>query len=78
MCGDIYQSLYFQRKILNQMDTENIEIQENELLALESIYDERQYIGAQSGKGGQILVSIEVPEKFQMSYQVPQRRIPQM
>lgn len=61
------------------MDTENIEIQENELLALESIYDERQYIGAQNGKGGQILVSIELPEKFQMSYQVPQRRrIPQM
>ena len=60
------------------MDTENIEIQENELLALESIYDKRQYIGAQSGKGGQILVSIELPEKFQMSYQIPQpRRIPQ-
>ncbi|XP_042307173.1 E3 ubiquitin-protein ligase RNF14-like isoform X2 [Sceloporus undulatus] len=46
------------------MSLEDKEAQEDELLALASIYDEDEFKRAQSVQGGEIRISVELPENF--------------
>ena len=40
----------------------------NELLALESIYGESQFVASADGNGGKLAVNIELPEEFKVAY----------
>ena len=48
---------------------DNIEQQEDELLALASIYDERIFIQSSEQKGGQFNVFLELPKPFELKIQ---------
>lgn len=46
--------------------TEDQEAQENELLALASIYDEEEFRRAESAQGGEIQLCLELPPDFKV------------
>ncbi|XP_035673069.1 E3 ubiquitin-protein ligase RNF14-like [Branchiostoma floridae] len=47
------------------------EAQENELLALSSIYDDTVFIAAEDGSGGQFCSIIDLPDNFQINAPAP-------
>ena len=55
-------------ELLHNM-ADNIEQQEDELLALASIYDERIFIQSSEEKGGQFNVFLELPKPFELKIQ---------
>lgn len=46
--------------------SEDKEAQENELLALASIYDQEEFHRAESAKGGEIQICLELPPDFKV------------
>lgn len=46
--------------------SEDKEAQENELLALASIYDEEEFRRAESAQGGEIQLCLELPPNFKL------------
>ena len=46
----------------------NKDQQENELLVLESIYGDRQFVVASQGGGGRLYVHVELAENFKITY----------
>lgn len=46
------------------MSSEDKEAQEDELLALASIYDEDEFKRAESVQGGEMRVSVDLPQNF--------------
>lgn len=49
------------------MSSEDKEAQEDELLALASIYDEDEFKRAQSVQGGETRISVDLPQNFSIS-----------
>lgn len=50
------------------MDETNEERQENELLALKSIYTEKQFVSSTEKNGGTFFVQLQLPSKFKVAY----------
>ena len=50
------------------MSESNEERQKNELLALESIYPDRQFVLAAEKNGGKFVAHMELPEDFEVAY----------
>lgn len=48
------------------MSSEDKEAQEDELLALASIYDEDEFKRAESGRGGETKICFELPPNFKI------------
>ncbi|XP_075457187.1 E3 ubiquitin-protein ligase RNF14-like isoform X1 [Ascaphus truei] len=52
--------------VVKPMSTENREAQEDELLALASIYPEDEFKRAETAQGGEIIVCLELPPNFEI------------
>jgi len=55
-------------------DDENAERRENELLALDSIYGERQFVIATQGEAGKLAAYVELPDNFKVAYPSPRQQ----
>lgn len=50
------------------MDSENNERQENELLALQSIYGEQSFMRSSERNGGEMFIYVQLPENFKVNW----------
>ena len=65
-CNDIKNFMVWWLHIA--MEEENRERQQNEQLVLESIYGERHFVSTPQGDGGKLLIHVELPTNFKITY----------